>query len=315
MTEKRGLGRGLGALLNERSAGDAQAAQPAAGDAPREKVPVLQRPPPQKIPLAAIRKSSWQPRKQFEAEALADLTQSIKTHGVLQPLLVRTIPGGGFELIAGERRMRAAGEAGLTDVPAIVMEATDRDAMELALIENLQREDLNPMEEAAGYRTLAEKFELTQEKIAERVGKARASVANALRLLDLPKEVREAVSANKLSAGHAKALSGVEIEAEQVALATRAIKENLSVRNLERIVQRLRRAPRKPRASRSDMPESHVKYLLNKLHAHFGTSVRIIPSKTYANGKKGKGWIEIDYYSNDELDRILQVLGIVEQPL
>jgi ParB family chromosome partitioning protein len=308
----------LGALLNERSAGAAAPATPTTAptvEPPKDRGPSLPRPPIQKIPLTAIRKSSWQPRKQFEAEALADLTQSIRTHGVLQPLLVRTVPGGGFELIAGERRMRAATDAGLADVPAIVMEATDRDAMELALIENLQREDLNVMEEAAGYRTLAEKFALTQEQIAERVGKARASVANTLRLLDLPKEIRDAVSANRLSAGHAKTLSGLEIEAEQIALASRALKENLSVRNLERIVQKLRRTPRKPRASRADMPESHLKYLLDKLHAHFGTSVRIVPSKTYANGKKGKGWIEIDYYSNDELDRLLQVIGIVEQPL
>lgn len=322
MTDKRGLGRGLGALLNERTPGGGAAANAAAptaaksahGDA-AEKVPVLPRPPVQKIPLASVRKSAWQPRKQFEAEALAELTQSIRTHGVLQPLLVRAVPGDGYELIAGERRMRAAGEAGLTEVPAIVMDATDRDVMELALIENLQREDLNVMEEAAGYRTLAEKFDLTQEQIAERVGKARASVANTLRLLELPKDVREAVASNKLSAGHAKALSGLAIEAEQIAMAHRAIKENLSVRNLERLVQRLQRAPRKPRASRSDMPDSHVKYLLDKLHAHFGTSVRIIPSKTYANGKKGKGWIEIDYYSNDELDRILQLLGVVDQSL
>jgi ParB family chromosome partitioning protein len=313
MTDKRGLGRGLGALLNERPNG--AAAQPPPAEGQREKTVNLPRPPVQKIQLSAIRKGSWQPRKQFEAEALADLAQSIKAHGVLQPLLVRALPGGVYELIAGERRMRAAGEAGLAEVPAIVMEATDRDAMELALIENLQREDLNPMEEAAGYRTLVEKFGMTQEQVAERVGKARASVANALRLLELPKDIRDAVSANRLSAGHAKVLSGLEIEAEQLGLATRAVKENLSVRNLERIVQRLRRVPRKPRASRADLPETHLKHLLDKLHAHFGTSVRIIPSKTYANGKKGKGWIEIDYYSNDELDRLLQIIGIVEQPL
>jgi len=311
MTEKRRLGRGLGALLNDRTQ--------SLPTPPKAATPVVQQPPAKppetRLPTAAIRANPWQPRKQFEAEALTELTQSIRTHGVLQPLLVRAAPGGGYELIAGERRLRAATDAGLNEVPAIVMEASDRDSMELALIENLQREDLNVMEEAEGYRTLGDKFGLTQEQIAERVGKSRPAVANTLRLLSLPEEIRKRVAENRLSAGHAKLLTGLEIEAEQLALARRSLSENLSVRNLEKIIQRLRRMPKKPRASRADLPDTHLRYLLEKLHTHFGTSVRIIPSKTYANGKKGKGWIEIDFYSNDEFDRILQILGVGENPL
>jgi ParB family chromosome partitioning protein len=312
MTEKRGLGRGLGALLNDRTQ-SLPTPPKVAVPAPTAQAPA--KPAETRLPVAAIRANPWQPRKQFESEALAELTQSIRTHGVLQPLLVRAAPGGGYELIAGERRLRAATDAGLHEVPAIVLEASDRDSMELALIENLQREDLNVMEEAEGYRTLTEKFGLTQEQIAERVGKSRPAVANTLRLLSLPEEIRKSVAENRLSAGHAKLLTGVEIEAEQLALARRTLGDNLSVRNLEKIIQRLRKMPRKARASRADIPDTHLHYLLEKLHTHFGTSVRIIPSKTYANGKKGKGWIEIDFYSNDEFDRVLQILGVVENPL
>jgi ParB family chromosome partitioning protein len=268
----------------------------------------------QKVAVDNIRKSPWQPRRHFTEDTLMELSQSIKEHGVLQPILVRAVTGG-YELIAGERRFRASILAGLKEVPVIVKEADDGEAMKMALVENLQREDLNVIEEAEGFRTLSDKFSLTQEQIAGAVGKSRAAVANTLRLLTLPAEVKQMITQDKLSAGHAKLLGGVEMEEDQKLLAQRALKESLSVRQLEKIIQKWRRVPRKPRATRSDIPEAHLDYLRDRLHTHFGTSVRLHPCRTYANGKKGKGWLEIDFYSNDELDRVLQILGIAEESL
>jgi len=292
MAARHGLGRGLEALIKD---GTPSTPEQAAGI--------------ERVAAASIRKSPLQPRHEFDEEAMADLARSIREHGVLQPLLVRRREGA-YELIAGERRLRAAGEAGLTEVPVIVMEVSDDDALELALIENLQREDLNPIEEAEAYRVLIETFGLTQEQAADRVGKARASVANSLRLLGLPETVKALVREDKLSEGHAKLLSGLEIPEEQVLYAQRTVKEGLSVRNLEALLRRARRALRKPRAVRSDLPADHLNYLSDELHGRFGTGVRIRPSRTYANGKKGKGTIEIDFYSNEELDRILEIMGI-----
>ena len=259
--------------------------------------------------LDVIARNRRQPRHTFDEAALADLTASIKEHGVLQPLLVRP-DGDGYELIAGERRLRASTAAGLTSVPVIVVNATDGDSLELALIENLQRENLNTIEEAEGYRELAVEFNLTQEEIADRVGKARATVTNALRLLTLSDEVKSMLSDSRLSKGHAKALLGLEIEKEQTLMARRAVQEGLSVRNLEKLIQRTKAAPRKARVATPDLPAAHVGYLSDQLHAHFGTSVRITPCRTYANGKKGKGSIEVDFFSNEDLDRILAVLGL-----
>jgi len=294
MAIKHGLGRGLDALIKD---GTPATAGETGGRT------IL------RAPIGLVCKSPFQPRRAFEREAMDELTQSIRERGVLQPLLVRAV-GSQYELIAGERRLRAAAEAGLTDVPVIVMTAADPDALELALIENLQREDLNVIEEAEGYQLLVEKFGFTQEQIAGRVGKARASVANAMRLLALPDEIRQQVVARQLSAGHAKVLSGLDIPAEQIFYAGRVIKENLSVRNLEKIIERARRAPRKPRAARTDIPPAHATLISDRLHAHFGTSVRLTPCRTYANGTKGKGTIEVDFFSNDDLDRILSLLGV-----
>ncbi len=296
MAKHIGLGRGLNALIK-----DAPAAE--TGKAAGQGVT--------RIPLNTIHKSPWQPRRRFDAGALADLVQSVRERGLLQPLLVREVENG-YQLIAGERRFRAAQEAELTDVPVIVLEASDRDALELALIENLQREDLNPIEEAEGYQSLIDKFGLTQEQIAERVGKGRATVANALRLLSLPDPVRAMISESRLSTGHAKVLLGVDIPREQELLADRAAKEGLSVRTLEKIVEKLKKPTRKTRSDHSDIPASHLQHLTDELHARFGTSVRITPSRTLANGKKVRGRIEIDYYSPDDLDRLLVILGLTE---
>ena len=295
MAARKGLGRGLGALIKDETPAD---------------IPVQQNDGIKKVSLNSITRNRRQPRHTFDESALAELTASIKEHGVLQPLLVRPDDNNGYELIAGERRLRAATAAGLTKVPVIVMNATDGDSLELALIENLQRENLNVLEEAEGYRELAVEFNLTQEEIADRVGKARASITNALRLLTLPDEVKSMLSDERLSRGHAKALLGLDIEKEQILIARRAVEDGLSVRNLEKLIQRIKAAPRKPRAAKPDLPASHVGYLSDQLHAHFGTSVRITPCRTYANGKKGKGSIEIDFFSNDDLDRLLSLLGI-----
>lgn len=297
-TRPTGLGRGLSALIQDAAVTPQAEAAPASGVV--------------KLPVDLIHRSPWQPRREMNPETLEELTRSVRERGVLQPLLVRRV-GDRYEVIAGERRLQAARAAELREVPAVIMDASDRDALELALIENLQREDLNPIEEAEGYRALAEKFEMTQEQIAQRVGKGRATIANALRLLELPESVRQMVASGTLSAGHAKALLGLSIPKEQELLAARAVREGLSVRALERIVERLRKGPRRARAARSEIPDEHLQALADRLHRHFGTSVRITPCRTLANGRTARGSITIEFFSNEELDRILLLLGVSDE--
>lgn len=307
MAVKHGLGRGLNALIKE--ALPAPQAAPLSPSSPSAAAPAAGQ---MTVPVARILANPFQPRKHMADAALEDMVQSIRAKGVLQPLLVRRL-GDQFELIAGERRLRAARQAGLTDVPVVVKEASsDQESLLLALVENLQREDLNAIEEAEGYQQLADKFAISQEEIAKQVGKARTTVTNALRLLALPADVKQMVAEDKLSAGHARALLGVEINEERSLMARRAVLEGWSVRMLERAVGRLGRAPRKPRASRVEIPASHLQYLSDKLHRHFGTSVRIFPPRTLANGKKLKGSVEIDFFSNEDLTRLLDVMGVPE---
>ncbi len=305
MAEKRqALGRGIDALIKDGATAKRQAtakkaslsAQSASGGGVRE------------VPVNKVVASPWQPRSAFGAEALSELVDSVKVHGVLQPLLVREV-GKKFELIAGERRLRAAQAALLKKVPIIVIEASDEKALEIALIENLQREDLNAIEEAEGYALLQKKFNLTQENVAKQVGKARASVANSLRLLELPDGIRKHVAEELLSVGHAKVLLSIDSHKEMELLARRAIKEGLSVRALEKIVKKLGQPPKKPRAEKSDLPSDYLHTLSDELHQYFGTSVRINPSKTLTNGRKVKGSLEVDFHDNDELDRLLTLVG------
>lgn len=298
MAKKVGLGRGLDALIQEK-----KVAPPAAEAPPPDSSGIT------RVPLKKIKANPLQPRRTFRDEALNELIASVREHGILQPLLVRQKPKH-FELIAGERRLRAATAAELKEAPVIVLDISDQEALEIALIENLQRDDLNLMEEAEGYRELAEKFDLTQNEIAKRVGKARASVANILRLLELPTSVRKLLEGGQLSAGHGKVLLGVEIDAEKELLAQRAVRENLSVRALEKVVEKMKKPAKKPRAEKSDLPIDYVRNLSEKLHQHFGTAVKVNSTKTLANGKKLKGSIEIDYYNNDDLTRVLELLGI-----
>jgi len=223
----------------------------------------------------------------------------------MQPLLVRPLNGTGrFELIAGERRWRAAKEAGLTQIPALVRDASDQEALEIALIENLQREDLNPIEEARAYEQLATQFKLTQEQIAEKVGRNRATVANAMRLLALPGEVLSWVADGKLSVGHAKAILGLTITEEQRLVAERVLKRSLTVRDTEKLVEQLKGdAKVRSRALGGPLKSAHVLAIEERLQQKLGTHVSVV------HGKK-KGRIEIEYYGNDELSRLLGIFGV-----
>jgi ParB family chromosome partitioning protein len=262
------------------------------------------------IELASIVPSALQPRKDFGREALQELVDSIRQHGIIQPLIVRQ-SGARFELIAGERRFRAAHEVGLTTVPAIVRTATDLDVLELSLIENLQRADLNPIEEAQGYARLANEFGLRQEDIALKVGRSRAAVTNALRLLDLHPQVQIWLAQNLISVGHAKVLLALKVPDEQLLAAETILRRNATVRSTERMVARLLgvgRGRRKARRAASDSggTATAVEDLQNRLQQHLATHV------TIHHGEK-RGRIEIEYYGTDDLQRVVTALGLPEQ--
>jgi ParB family chromosome partitioning protein len=265
------------------------------------------------IPPNEIERSPWQPRHNFDEASLAELTDSIKSKGIIAPLICRKNANGRYELIAGERRLRAALAAELKKVPVILREAEDRTAAEIAIIENIQRQDLNIIEEAEGYRTLAEHFNLTQQEVADRVGKPRASIANVVRLLDLPDEVKQFIADKRLSTGHAKVLLGLTDTTEQTLLGRKCVTEEMTVRSLEKLIQRRKAAidgTLERKRGTPDMPESYLRDLTDRMHKHFGTAVRLTPGVTHANGRHTKGLIEIDFYDNDDLDRLLGILGI-----
>lgn len=300
MTAKqKGLGRGLDSLISSNTKIYDQSSENLQNNV-------------SEIVISEIVPSPWQPRKIFDEEALNDLVLSIKEHGVLQPLVVRKI-NDKYELVAGERRWRAAQLASLKKVPIVLIEVDDKKALEIALVENLQREDLNPIEEAKGYALLKETFNLTQEQVSERVGKGRTTITNALRLLDLSDFIQEKVSLNILSVGHAKVLLKINDLSQQNDIAQNVIRENLSVRALEKIVRRLGLPPKKKRAEKADIPNEYLKSLTENLHKYLGSSVKIIPSRTLTNGKKIKGSVQIDYYDNEELDRMLQIIGYEDE--
>jgi len=263
------------------------------------------------VPLAKIKPSPWQPRHEFDEKALAELADSIRVHGVIQPLICRNTTGGAYELIGGERRLRAANAAGLLEVPVILMDVADRDAAELALVENLQREDLNVVEEAEAYKSLSDNFDMTQEEIAERVGRARASVANALRLLELPDEVKQMLGSGVISTGHAKLILGIDGDEVRVNLAGEVVKNGLTVRALEQRIAQLKAEPREARkAPKPDIPPEYQAMLLDKLIRRFGTGARLTPSMTHQNGRRVRGRVEIDFVSNSDLSRLLDLFGI-----
>jgi ParB family chromosome partitioning protein len=288
------LGRGLNALLG----GSGPGAQPvAAGPMPSAETV-------QAVPVARIRASPLQPRRDFSAESLRELADSIKEQGIVQPLILR-LKDDHYELIAGERRWRAAQMLGLPDVPAIVRQADDRAVLELALIENLQRENLNPIEEAGGYAQLIEQFNLTQEEAAAKVGKSRVVVANALRLLKLAPELQVYVREARLSVGHAKVILGLASEEEQRLAATRVLKKSLNVRQTEELVAFLQHQSGQKSGARREVPpgDAHLASLQNRLQERFGTKVRL-------RYHQGKGAVEIQFFNDGDLERVLKLAGI-----
>lgn len=291
MSKSRALGKGLGALIPQLEEEDLQNTQ--------------------EIALASIEVNPYQPRRHFDPESLQELADSIKVHGVLQPLLVRK-SGSGYQLIAGERRLRAAKLVGLDTVPVVVKDLDDRTVMEIALVENLQREDLNPIEEAEAFSRLIEEFNLTQEEVAKAVGKSRSAVANTIRLLQLPPRIRQMVIDGELTMGHARALLGVEDPEQQLYIGEQIIKEKLSVRDTEEIIRQIHLSGvsretlveeekgKKLRNERQRL-DPNLQAIVEDMTRLFGTKVRI-----KASGNRGK--IEIEYYSQEELERITEIL-------
>lgn len=284
MAAKKGLGTGLDVLF---------------GDSSREEEKpegVLE------LPIAKVEPRDNQPRTVFDEEALSELADSIREYGVIQPVTVRKLDSGYYQLIAGERRWRAARLAGLTEIPARVIEADDKLTTELALVENLQREDLNPVEEAQGYRTLMEEYGLTQDEAAQRVGKSRPAVANALRLLSLAPEVLQFVEQGLLSAGHARALVTVKPEELQIDAARQVMKNGLSVRRTEELAKRLMRAPKPEAGDDGAIRVDYAAEVTRRLERALGR--RVLLSE---NGKKGR--IVLEYYGADDRERLIEALA------
>ena len=279
MARPKGLGKGLGSLIDE----------------PQE----LDNSPYRLLPIHKVEPNPDQPRQDFDEEELQALADSITTHGIVQPLTVRELPSGYFQIIAGERRWRAARIAGLQDVPAVIIEADDKKTMELALIENLQRQDLNPVEEALGYRTLMEEYGLTQEETAKRVGKSRPAVANALRLLALCPEVLEKVRSGVLSAGHARAVLSLRSDKKQQEAAQKIIALGLSVRQAELLCKNMDKEPIKQ--TQLSFAVDYVAECEKNLSKHLGRGVKIV------NGKR-KGKFELEFYGQEDLQVLLDAL-------
>ena len=286
MASQKGLGRGLGALLGDFS------------EEPLEKSAY------QQLPIYKVEPNPDQPRQDFDEEELQALADSIAVHGIIQPLTVREMPNGYYQIIAGERRWRAARMANLSDVPAVIIEADDKKAMELALIENLQRQDLNPLEEALGYQTLMNEYGLTQEEAAGRVGKSRPAVANALRLLGLCPEVQERVRKGELSAGHARAILQLKSEKKQQEAAQKIVALGLSVRQAELLCKNMSKEPVPQK--KEVFAVDYVAECEKSLSKHLGRGVKIV------NGKR-KGRFELEFYGQEDLQNLLDALMKIQK--
>lgn len=260
------------------------------------------------VKLSLVEPNLAQPRKDFDPEALADLTESIRTHGILQPLAVREISGGRYQIIAGERRWRAAREAGLAEVPVHIVEADDKKVMELALVENLQRQDLNPIEEAEGYRVLMDEFSLTQEDCAVRIGKSRSAVANTLRLLSLAPEVREMVSDGRLSAGHAKALLAISNEKKQKDAAAIVLEKNYNVRQTELLAKKILESSVSKEKLTPPVTVNYLEEIERNLSGKLGRKVKV------TSGRK-KGKLELEFYNPEDLEKLIKLLEQVGREL
>jgi ParB family chromosome partitioning protein len=280
--QTKGLGKGLSALIGN--------AAPATAESPGESHGL-------RVPIEQILPSPYQPRRSFDENKIEELAASIRNQGIIQPLVVRR-RGAGYELIAGERRWRAAMKAGLREIPAVVREASDHEALQLALVENLQREDLNPIEEANGYRRLQEEFHWSQEEMADKVGKSRPAIANALRLLTLPNEVQQEVTGGNLPAGQARALLGLPTEALMISTCRDVIAKGLSTRETEKLVRGFVAGRRRRRTAIID-PD--MRAVIEEMQRSLGTRVRLLPKV-----RSNKGKIEIEYYSLPDLERIVQ---------
>ncbi len=278
-TKETGLGRGLNALLGSPGIQDQ-------GDGAVS------------LPISQVEPGLNQPRKRFDPETLAELADSIRIHGIIQPLTVRRLSTGYYQIIAGERRWRAAKDAGLREVPVVIIEADDKKVMEIGLIENLQREDLNPVEEAQGYQTLMEEYGLTQEQVAQQMGKSRPAITNTLRLLALPEDLLELVAQDQLSAGHARALLAAPTPALQRAAAKRVIAERLSVRQTEALIKTLQKEPKKTQRAADDPIALYLGEVEKTLSGQLGRKVTIT-----AKGDKGR--IQLEYYNSQDLDSLL----------
>ena len=320
---RRGLGKGLGVFFSE-DASEKQTVKQEQEKAPQKKnLPdtgngktehrpekavsekviekVLEKPVEQKLKLSLIEPNQSQPRKKFDEEGLKELADSIKTYGVLQPLIVQKKKDH-YEIIAGERRWRAAKMAGITEVPVLIREYDRQQSMEVALIENVQRADLNPIEEAQAYQRLIQEFHLTQEEIAARVSKNRATITNSMRLLKLDERVQEMLSDGRISSGHARAILGVENGEQQFQLANKIVQEVLSVRDVEKLVKMMNRPEKKKKEEKGPDIQLIYRQLEEKLKSIMGTKVTI-------NRKdRNKGRIEIEYYSQEELERIIELM-------
>lgn len=295
--KRKVLGKGLSALLPQRPR-DAEATPAATAPAALPQVPVV----PTTLPLDQIHPNPLQPRVVFQADRLEELAASIRANGIIQPLIVRSHEGQ-FQLVAGERRWRAARIAGLTEVPVVVQEIAEPRLLEIALIENIQREDLNPIETAQAYDRLRKELGLSQEEIGQRTGKDRSSIANAIRLLNLPAEVQMLLAEHRLSMGHARAILGLHGPDEQIEIAEKAAAQGLSVRQVETLVQE-RSTDRKSKPKRETVVDPNVKAAVDQLERVLGTRVRIVALS------EQRGRIEIEYYSQAELDRVYeQIVG------
>lgn len=283
--KKGGLGKGLSAIFIENEAEDSSTVT---------------------LKISEIEPNRLQPRREFDEKALAELADSISQNGVLQPLLVRPIMGGGYQLVAGERRWRASRMAGLTEVPVVIRELSDSEAMELALIENLQREDLTPVEEAQGYKQLIDTYGLSQDEVAKTVGKSRPAVTNALRLLNLPGEILNLVSAGKISAGHGRTLLSFKSEIDMEKAAKLAATQDISVRELERMAKKSNKelTEKKEAAVKKSKRLSYYDEVELSLNEHLGRRVNVVGGKS-----ENKGVLEIEFYSKDDLFELAQLLG------
>lgn len=286
MTKKFALGKGLSALIPEESEENI-----------KENNNIL-------ISINKIKSDEEQPRKLFDSEKIAELAESIKVHGIIQPLILRKYLDNQYIIVAGERRWRAAKMAGLKEIPAIIMELSDKDILEISLIENIQRQDLNPIEEALAYKKLLNDFNITQEELSKRIGKSRVTIANTIRLTNLDDRVQQYIIESIITEGHGRALLGVSDKQKQYELAQQVIDEKLSVRELERLVKKINDEDEK-----NKLPDSitelnpYYKEIKNQLQNFFGTKVNI-------SNKKNKGKIEIEYYSEEDLQRILDIMNM-----